>query len=111
MTEADREYFEEVSSQDALGVVVFTAPWCGFCHSMEKVCHSVMGDFPRVHFCRVDIDKHKGIAEQYAVKSVPTTLAFCGGRVVSRRTGLMKKSELFEMLSECQRIQTTDSLI
>ncbi len=111
MTEADREHFEEMSSADALCVVVFTAPWCGYCHSMEKVCDSVMRDFSRVRFCRVDIDKYKGIAEKYSIRSVPTTLAFCGGNVIKRHTGLMKKSELFEMLTECQRIQTADSLI
>ncbi len=111
MTEADREHFEEMSSAKALCIVVFTAPWCGFCHSMEKVCHSVMGDFPQVCFCRIDIDKYKDIAEKYDIMSVPTTLAFYSGKVIKRCTGLMKKSELFEMLKECQQIQTADSLI
>ena len=111
MTEAVREYFEEITSADNLCVVVFTAPWCGFCHSMEKVCDAVFDKFSHIRFCRIDIEKHKGISEKYNISSVPATLVFFSGKVIRRRMGLMKKSEFYEMLRECQEMLESDSLI
>ena len=99
MIELTTENFErEVIKGDSVSCVVFTARWCSFCHSMlrniELVCHSISD----VKFAMVDIDKCKELSAKYNIRSVPATLVFEDGKLRQRRTGLLNKKELFDLL-------------
>lgn len=96
MTQLSRYNFADEIELSDVAAVVFTAPWCSFCESMEKVCEGVEKLCPQVRFFKVDIDENPEISEKYEVRSVPSTIFFKGKDMKGRKTGLMSKKELYD---------------
>ncbi len=89
---------EKVYSDDQRAALLFTAPWCGFCKSMKLMCEKAENDFSDTRFYTVDIDSEPSLKNSFNIASVPTLILFEDGRALSRATGLMKKSQLYELL-------------
>lgn len=102
------ENFEsEVIRSEAPVFVVFTTPWCGFCHSMERNIDLVCHQLPDVKFATVDMDKQRELSTKYSVRSVPTSIVFKDGKLTDRKTGLLSKSEIFDLLSKSSKEKVT----
>ena len=50
----------------------FSAAWCGPCKTFKPIMNEVAGEGYSVQF--IDIDQSSALAEQYNVRSVPTTV-------------------------------------
>ncbi len=108
MLEINEEQFQEkVINADKGVAVIFTAPWCGFCDSMMKVSQAVAKELPDVHVFKVDSGLCRELAAKYTVSTVPTTIVFSGGTIKERKTGLLKKSELYNMLLKVSSLKKT----
>ena len=44
---------------------------------------------PSVRLAKLDTEAAQGIAERFGIRSIPTMIAFRGGREVSRKSGAM----------------------
>lgn len=94
---------EKVYFDDDKAAVLFTAPWCGFCKSMKLMCEKAQNDFLDTSFYTVDIDLEPSLKNAFNIASVPTLIVFEEGRPLSRATGLMKKTQLYELLGIASR--------
>ena len=99
MNELSRYDFNDEIKQNEACAVVFTAPWCSFCSSMVQVAEAVEKLTGKAFFFVV-LDKDKELGYLYDVGSVPTTLVFKQGKEIRRKTGVLKKSELLNILDE-----------
>ena len=86
----------EVIGSDKLTIVKFGAVWCGPCKKMDPIIDEIVSDNPDVKITAVDIDTDGSIASEYGILSVPTTLFFKHGKVMSSITGLVPKARLQE---------------
>ncbi|MGN0453380.1 MAG: thioredoxin family protein [Ruminococcus sp.] len=93
-------FAEEVLNFEGDAFVEFSAPWCGYCHSLATVIYKIQSEFPDVKFCSVDIEREETLSKQYDIKNLPTSIFFRNGKEVSRASGLIKKSDIFEMLGK-----------
>ena len=78
-------------------VIRFTASWCGPCRMYKPVFDEVEKEMADsgITFQTVDIDEDKSCrAEQYAVRSVPTTVLLKENEVVDTIIGVVNKSTL-----------------
>lgn len=78
-------------------VIRFTASWCGPCRMYKPVFDEVQKEMADsgITFQTVDIDEDKSRrAEQYAVRSVPTTVLLKENKVVDTIIGVVNKSTL-----------------
>lgn len=89
---------EKIYFDDERSVVLFTAPWCGFCRSMKLMIQKAEKDFGTTKFYTVDIDEEPSLKTSFAIAAVPTLILFEEGRPLNRITGLIKKSDLYEFL-------------
>ena len=76
-------------------VVKFFATWCPTCKTMAPYYRAAKNRFMRdAQFIKVNLDRFKGLARDYAVKGVPTILVIKDGEESDRAFGGMGSDEL-----------------
>jgi thioredoxin 2 len=76
-------------------VVDFWAPWCGPCKMMAPVFSQVAAEFrTRFHFIKVNTEVEQALAQQFAIRSIPTLAIFRNGAEVDRVAGAMDAGKL-----------------
>ena len=74
----------------------FSATWCGPCKAFKPVMNEVAGEGHQITF--LDVDVHKDLAQQYNVRSVPTTVIEENGVEVDRFVGAIPKQSVLSRL-------------
>ena len=75
----------------------FSAAWCGPCKTFKPIMNEVAGEGYSVQF--LDIDQSSALAEQYNVRSVPTTVIEENGIEVDRFIGATSKQSVLQRIS------------
>lgn len=81
--------FEQLLKDESIVVVDFTATWCGPCKQVSPMMDQLATDYDgRAKVTKVDVDKNKGIAKQYGIRSIPAVLVFKSGELVETLVGM-----------------------
>ena len=75
----------------------FTATWCGPCKAFKPIMTEVMNEGYLVQI--LDVDQNKNTAQQYNVRSVPTTVIEENGVEVDRFVGALPKQSVIQKLN------------
>lgn len=93
---------EANKSDGKLLVVKFTAEWCAPCKVMDRTTWRDEGVVKLVResgrALQVDVDRQREIAQQYAVRAMPTMIAFKGGEPIDRIVGYRDAAGLSKWL-------------
>ncbi|PWA90624.1 thioredoxin H-type 1 [Artemisia annua] len=81
---------EKLDASGKLGVVDFTASWCGPCRVIAPVFEELAKKFSGVVFLKVDVDELKSVAEEFKVEAMPTFVFLKNGKEVDRMVGANK---------------------
>ena len=92
--------FDEMIGSGKPVLVDFFAEWCGPCKMMAPVLKEVkatIGDTATI--IKVDVDKSPQAANEYQVQGVPTFILFKNGKPVWRKSGVIPKARLIEVIN------------
>lgn len=91
-TQLDTVLAEDVS------VVDFWASWCGPCRALAPTFESLSKQYPNVSFAKVNVDEQVGLANKYAVRSIPTVVVFKKGVETARIIGFQDEQKYKEAI-------------
>lgn len=99
----NKELFDQRVIQDKeAALVTFSAGWCGAC-KMQKPLINDLADYHKesgVLIALVDVDTENELSGIFGVKSIPTTIAFKNGEPVFRKSGLLTRRNLEDLIVE-----------
>lgn len=86
-----------------VGLLDFTATWCGPCQQMSPIVEGLQRQGYPVY--KVDVDQRPDLAKQFRITGMPTFLLVVDGKEVMRQTGATSESQLKRMLTQIPEYQ------
>ena len=93
--------FKDLLNSGKLVLVDFSAEWCGPCKMMApilKETKDVLGD--QATIIKVDVDRNREAAEQFAIQGVPTLILFKNGQIKWRQSGVVPSQTLVQVIRQ-----------
>jgi len=92
--------FNQIVKQQVPVLVDFNADWCAPCKMMTPILKQVKQNFrDQIKIIKIDIDKNQTVAQNYAVRSVPTLILFKNGKSVWRQSGVLQANQIITIIN------------
>lgn len=96
-----QNFNEYVSNSNKPVMIDFWASWCGPCRMLAPIFEEIAKEVTEdIMVAKLNVDENSEIADQYHVSSIPTILVFKQGQLTARRTGMMNKEDILNLLEQ-----------
>jgi thioredoxin 1 len=98
-----KKTFKEIINSEKPVLVDFSAEWCRPCKMMAPILKEVkdeIGDLATI--IKIDVDNNPSASNAYAIQAVPTLILFKNGEVLWRKSGVVSKHDLVNLIKKYQ---------
>jgi thioredoxin 1 len=97
----DQTFETQVLKADRPVVVDFWAEWCAPCRAIAPIIKDLAAQYgDQVTIAKLDIEANPNVPGRLGIRSIPTVLAFRGGRVVEQLVGARPKADFEAMIKK-----------
>lgn len=90
----------EIENSEVPVLADFFATWCGPCKMIAPIIESIGKKYENeIKVIKIDVDKHKDLAEKYEIMSIPSILFFSGGKLVRKEVGFKSEREICDIIN------------
>lgn len=90
--------FEATVNEGGITIIDFWAPWCGPCKMYGPIIEQFATDNPEVNVKKINVDEHTEAAKKHGIRSIPTTIIFKDGQIITKVPGVIQKEKLKEFV-------------
>lgn len=94
----EENFVQEVLQSDRPVIVDFYADWCGPCKMISPILEEIAYQQNEIKIAKLDVDAYPALAQRFGVMSIPTVIAFKGGKEYKRRIGFANKQILLDLV-------------
>jgi thioredoxin len=97
--------FESTIQRSPLVVLDFWASWCPPCQVFGPIFEAAAEQHADVTFGKVNTEEQTELASAFAVRAIPTVMAFKQGVLVFSQPGLLLKSALDKLIEKLRALE------
>jgi thioredoxin 1 len=100
--------FKDMVSKEGIVLLDWWAAWCGPCRSFTPVFERASEQHPDIRFGKIDTEKEPELTGAFAVRSIPTVMAFRDGFMLFERAGALSAAELEELIRQVSALNMNE---
>lgn len=97
--ELNKDSLKELKESETTAVLVFYRHWHGPSEMYNSVLESYAHATRKIVIYKCDAEKNKNIADDFGIKSVPTTIILSDNKIIKRVSGVQSKTMLTDNIN------------
>ena len=85
---------EQLVKTNGITMVCLKAEWCGPCRVYAPMIEEFSNENQDISVVALDVDESQGFATKHGIRSVPTTILFKNGQIITKIPGVIPKQKL-----------------
>ena len=99
MTVITKDNFaSEIEEFSGLAVIDLYADWCGPCRMLAPVLAELESEYPKVKFCKINVDDQPELAKEFNVTSIPMVAFVKNNTFADVSIGFVPKESLKKLV-------------